>query len=232
MRKTTKQAVAFLLAMVMTVGAVPASQPDLSAQAATKSDSKEALMAKWTDNPNVLYSYYADYDGDGKKEIFAITGESEQNPDTIYFSSIKWAGKLNKELGYAYIESGKHICKISGKAKLFVMEFGAGGSGSHSVCYYVKNGKPYQTANKFLEGLMQLKGKDFAIHPSAFDGNKDDNGIYTGHTWKRYWIKWNGKKFVEYKGKNISQKTLEKYKNGTQILKKNKEIRLFCGENY
>lgn len=82
------------------------------------------------------------------------------------------------------------------------------------------------------EGLGQIKGKDFVIHPSAFDLVVDSTGVSTGHTWKAYYLKWNGKKFVEYVGKKMSLGALKKYKGTNVYLKKVNNLGYKIGEIY
>jgi len=41
----------------------------------------------------------------------------------------------------------------------------------------------------------------------------------TGHTWNKYYSKWDGEKLVEYGGLSLSQKQLTKAKNGANIIR-------------
>ena len=68
--------------------------------------------------------------------------------------------------------------------------------------------------------MTHIKGKNFAIYPGAFDLMVDSTGMSVGHTWKAYYLKWNGKKFVEYTGKRITLTQLKKYDGASSILKK------------
>ncbi len=63
----------------------------------------------------------------------------------------------------------------------------------------MKNGKA-QRVKGSLEGLRQISGREFAIYCSAFDNMKTD-GIWMGHIWKPYYLKWTGKRFQEYRAK-------------------------------
>ena len=108
-----------------------------------------------------------------------------------------------------------------------MFETGAYGSGSVSVCYYVKNGKVVRV-KKAGEQLTQRSGKEFVVYQTAFDYNSDG----TGHTWKAYYLKWNGKKFVEYKGKKISLSKLKKYKGATKYIKQIKKLKYKIGKIY
>ena len=58
---------------------------------------------------------------------------------------------------------------------------------------------------------------------SAFDYSVDD-GFSTGHTHKRYYVKWTGSSFKEYKGTKITQAKLKKYSGAASILKKARSL--------
>ena len=119
----------------------------------------------------------------------------------------------------AYYENADHICTVSSGKKLFIMESGGFGSGSTSNCYYVDDDK-VQTVGYAGEGLTHLEGDDFAVHPSAFDALTDPTtGMEMGgHTWKRYYIHWNGSGFDEYVGTEITQDALLQYAGASDIL--------------
>ena len=182
---------------------------------ASQPESEELLKALGNDI-NPLGYWKDDFDGDGTEELFAITGEPDGEQE-VWFSGAQWKGKVYGDGLIAYFEGAKPVCSVGKKQKIFVMEFGAHGSGSISKCFYVEKGVP-KAVNQNLEGLVQLKGKDFAIHPSAFDGMFDGSS-WVGHTWKRYYLKWKGKRFSEYKGAKIREEELGAYKNGGRILK-------------
>ena len=154
--------------------------------------------------------WYSDFDGDGKKELFAEAGSDSTE---LWFSSDKETKYLEDVFSeYSYNE--KKVNRVSRKQKIFIYELSAGGSGSTSLCYYVKSGR-VKTVKKAGEGLTHVKGKRFKVYMSAFDAYS--NG--TGHTYKAYYLKWTGKKFKEYKGKKISQSVLKRYKNGAAVLR-------------
>ena len=206
----------FLAAAVLGLAVFSLSLP---AQASTKSSLLNKIQK--TVGSSVLRSWYADFDGNGSKEVFAVMGYGETE-NSLWFASDKEV-KILPAGGfwyYADYHNPAGICKVSEKQKLFVMESGAGGSGSTSHCYYVKSGR-VKTVAKAGEGLMQISGKQFAVHMSAFDSIEND-GHGEGHTYKRYYLKWTGTKFKEYKGTQISQKTLKKYTGASALLKKAK----------
>lgn len=188
------------------------------AQAASKASLVKEVRAK-AKKP-ILKTYYADYDGDGSRELFAITGKKESE-NAVWYAGNKGVRKVVKEEISAYYPGKKGIYDVGGKQKLFIMEFGGYGSGSRSVCFYVKDGEAWEVKQS-LEGLRQISGREFAIYPSAFDNGKTD-GIMDGHTWKPYYLKWTGKKFKEYQAKKISVSALKKYRGGKEIVKKIKK---------
>ena len=153
----------------------------------------------------ILRTYLADYDGDGKKEAFIVT-KKDNAEQTLWFSGEKQVKKL--AISSFILKRGK-ACKVSEKQKLFVIEGWNGGSSSWSYCISVSGGK-CQPVKSSGEGLTHLSGKDFMVFPSAFDACKMGS-MKTGHTWKAYYIRWDGKKFVNYTGTEISAKSLEKY---------------------
>lgn len=169
--------------------------------------------------------YYDDYDGDGKKELFAVTG-SEDGPNEIWYASNVQVKRIYNDDLVVY-KWASQICKVSKKQKLILFEIGGFGSGSISLCYYVKNGKVIEV-KKAGEGLTQRSGKEFMVHPSAFDYSSDG----TGHTWKAYYLKWNGKKFVEYKGKKIALSKLKKYKGAKKYIRQLKKLGYKIGSIY
>ena len=209
-----KKISAVILSLILAFGML------MPVSAATSKSSLESRI-KNKSGQDILYSYYSDYDMDGKKELFAITGSEAFM--SVWFASSKQTVSLG-EIGFAYTTAAKEVIrKVSKKQKLFITETGYGGSGSHSLCCYVKSGKVHKVNHRNLEGLRQQKGKKFYIHPSAFDNSKADGGVMIGHTYKRYYVRWTGSKFVEYKGTNITKKALKKYKGGSAVLKKIKK---------
>ena len=165
---------------------------------------------------NILSMFCDDFDADGSKEMFAVIGEESNN--SVWFSNGENAINLGTERGFVYIGSEK-VCKLNDGKKLFIVESGAGGSGTASNCWYVKSGNAIKV-DKAGERLVQLSGNDFAVHPSAFDLNTNlfDTSDKAGHTWKRYYIKWVGDRFEEYAGVQISTNTLLDYTGAADII--------------
>jgi len=163
----------------------------------------------------------------GKKELFAAVGEGsyEGNATEIWFASTKEVKRLHENLNgdvYAVDGSPGTVCTVSRKQKLFVAEEGAYGSSSWSECWYVKSGR-VQNVNVYgCGGLEQISGKDFRIVHDTFDAVYVDNHG-EGHTYKPYFIRWTGKKFAEYKAKEITVDELKQYGGAAAVLRKIKQ---------
>lgn len=188
-----------------------------------EASAKDNLLSKiQSQTSNVITKeYYADFDGDGRKELFAITGPKE-GPNQIWYAGSGQVKCLMDD-GYAVYDIPKEkVCKVSRKQKLFIAECGAFGSGSLSKCYYVKAGKAYEV-KRAGEGLTHISGKNFAVHMSAFDA-MSTGGTMAGHTYKAYYLKWTGKAFKEYKAKKITVSKLKKYKGSGNVLKQIKKL--------
>ena len=220
-----KQIVKYVVIAIAALGLITTNQPK-KCEAASKAALVNKIKAKTSER--IKEVFYADYDYDGLKEAFIITEKSEDN-QTLWFSSEKEVKKIATAIIWA--GKGQGICKVSNNQKLFLAEGSAGGSGSWSYCFYVKNGKAIQV-KKSSGGLTQVKGKDFVIYPSAFDLVVDSTGVSSGHTWKAYYLKWNGKKFVEYIGQKISLKALKKYKGADDYINKVKKLGYKIGKIY
>lgn len=183
-----------------------------NAEAYSKNELVEKVKTKTSDP--VKKVYYADYDCNGTREAFMITKKSKYE-QALWFSSEQEVKKIASSI--IWVDQG--ICEVSPKQKLFVAEGSAGGSGSWSYCCYVKEGKAI-LVKRAGEGLTHSSGAEFLIYQSAFDGMYDGaSKFYLGHTWKEYYLRWTGTKFVEYKGRVISRKQLEQYQGAKQYLK-------------
>ncbi|MCR5586285.1 MAG: peptidoglycan-binding protein [Lachnospiraceae bacterium] len=169
---------------------------------------------------SVVTYYLNDFDNDGSKELFVITkNDSVEGCNHLWFVSDNEVNCIMDENFAAYYENSKPICKVASGVKLFKMEFGTYGSGSVSKCYYVSNGTVAEV-NQSLEGLTQLSGVAFTIHPSAYDAVKSADGVTAGHTYKPYYVKWEGDKFKQYNSKEISTKQFSNYIGAKAVMNK------------
>ena len=175
--------------------------------------------------------FFYDYDGDKTKEAFIIIGDIEKDEaNEIWYASDSEVKKvLSTDYSYIYYADA---LEVDGNQRLFVAEYGGGGSASLSKLFYVKDGKLCEDGGTY-SGLSQYEGNDFTVINHGFDNSEDKkSGILTGHTYRQYFLKWNGEKFEEYKGKNISADELQKYKNGKQILNEISDLGYTVDEIY
>lgn len=177
-------------------------------------DSKSVLLKKIKKKTDlsIARTFYADFDGDGKKEMFAVT----EGWNHVWFASTSQV-KCCLENTYLWADSAR-IVTVSSKQKLFIAENYLGGPLTWSQWFYVKNGK-VKGNNISVWNLQQIKGKDFAFYPRVYDGYTRAGEQYgTIPTSKRYYLHWTGSTFEEYKGSLITKKELKKYVNGSSVL--------------
>ena len=169
----------------------------------------------------VRSSFYDDFDGDGLKELFVISGSYSEVDAAhgIYFASGFMTARLADNIGYLIYDEGARVSDIGDGTKLFYTEVSFGGSGSWTYCYYVRDGVARQVEQE-LSQLRELAGTEFLICGEAFDIYKDREGSSTGHSYKMYFVKWNGKKFEEFNSKYISKAEFKKYNGAAAVLSK------------
>ncbi len=161
-------------------------------------------------------TWYDDFDGDGTKELFVSTNSGDVNK--LFFSGEKWSGQVYSGVSAIGDEAALtcKVCKVGKKQKLFIMTAPEYVTSAMSYAYVVRNGSVRQS-KRTLESLVHLGGDQFAFHKSCYDNEKTD-GIMVGHTWKRYWVRWTGSGFKEYKAVEISKDKFSGYKGGASIL--------------
>ena len=207
-----------------------------------KAESRDRLLTKVSrlTSSTIEDVYYADYDGNGTKEAFVITSGSG-DANELYFTCDDYAmeieaediGLPSDEMCLYKFEGAKHvICDIGNKKKMFVIEAGYGGAG-RSICLLVEDNKVYNVEIPCF-GLQHISGKKFSIHPRSYDNTVDVQGKESmcGATFKAYYVRWTGTKFVEYKGKAISKADFKKFKLGKKYLGKIKKMGYKVGKIY
>ena len=108
----------------------------------------EDAFAEAVAGENVLYYLPADYDGDGTEEAFGITGddvddEGFSNNNAIYFiSSSNEVTCLVSDI-YGYLSTQDEFVQ-AGDSLFLVWELSAGGSGSVSYIFGVRDGETYE----------------------------------------------------------------------------------------
>ncbi|MBR0397169.1 MAG: hypothetical protein IJI10_02770 [Eubacterium sp.] len=211
MVKTKRCMFILLTAMLILFSAIPA----FAASKPTRNSLIQKIQNKGAGE--IKKTYYSDFDGDGKKELFAVADGRYDEPSQIWFASSKEVKLLYDDMAVYYEYGNVGIAKISKKQKLFLAEVGGYGSGSASKGWYVKKGKA-KTIKKVGSATKQLKKKEFTFTGHAFDSVRMTDGSTYGHTYKPYYAKWTGKKFKEYKGKYITKTQLKKYSGTKKVL--------------
>ncbi len=150
--------------------------------------SEEELKAKVEELGTVTVWQYADFDGDGKKEAFAVLTEEESDETLsikeVYFINADGEITLmpeDAELTYlSYYPDSETYLECQGKG-FFSVDMGGFGSGYHTLLYSVKDGKPYQLSiSKDLQGFYQdaATGKFYTVQGELVPG--------VGHAYPTY----------------------------------------------
>ncbi len=177
--------------------------------------------------------YYADYDGDGSFELFAVTGAGPAGgADQIWFASAQEVTCLMDEAaGYAvFNEEDQGIYETGNGQKLFIADCGTMGSTYFSRCYYVQSGKAYE-ADHGENILEQISGGDFKVYVDAYDRIYMD-GAMSGHTRKPYYAKWTGSGFEEYKAQKMTFEELTAYEGIWEVLSQLDQLHYIAGPAY
>ena len=162
-----------------------------------------------------------DYDKDGKYEAFALVGDEDDFgafTGTLYFVTDKSVETVLEDGVFWPYSGDLRMLRFNDCGFYLIGEYYT--TGDVTYVFGVKNGKWYE--HPFSRQGMSLRQVDqtneMTITLSEYDGMKDkQSGYYSAHTWKTYYMYWNGD-FVEYGGLKISEKDLLAYKNaGTYV---------------
>ena len=181
-------------------------------------DSKKALLKKAKELAATEISdvFYEDFDRDGIHELFAIAGGiglDIENQQLIFVSPTQ-AKEIDK--GTNYIANA--FTAETDNQILFVVVITRGALFKTSYWFNVENGDACE--NGMAGYLEQIKGNDFFLVTDSWDLFYDkDSDTLSGHTYNKYYIKWNGKSFEDCKSELITQEDLSEYKNGDSVLK-------------
>lgn len=191
-------------------------------QAATKASLKSKLQA--TTSIPIRKFICEDLNGDGKKEAIAVT--SKNLDDDVYIGAKIWyitdktcEASIYHDDDYDIYKESINLYNVK-NTHIFTFQIGVKHAGGANYFYgysFDKNG-PKQVDNIGVE-LEYLGNNKFVVFDSQYDASMD--GI--GHTWNRYYSKWDGQKLVEYGGLSISQEQLKRAENGVNILKQIKK---------
>lgn len=162
---------------------------------------------------------YFKYTNTSKTQAMAITGGTD-NYGGVKAGTVWFVKNGNPQWLYtstmAFYKGETHLYSVKG-GKIFKVEQGAYGSGSSSYAWFVSGGEALQLP-QIGSGMTQVKGNRFSVVRGAFD-SMCSNGTWYGHTYNSYYYRWNGKKFIEYGGKSMTQKQFKKAKNGKSVLR-------------
>lgn len=209
MQRAWKKFLAVMLTVMFVLSGIS------TAQAATRA-SLRGKLERATDE-KIREFYYTDFNGDGKKEAVAVT--SKEKEELGYERAKVWylsddACDVFYKSGDDYLYDGTiRVYKLKG-TRMLCYDVGAGGSGYTAYAWVFDKTGPKAVANA-MSGVRQVKGSEFVILDSRYDGAA--NG--TGHTWNQYFARWDGERLVEYGGLKISRAQLKKAKNAEKILK-------------
>lgn len=193
--------------------------------ASTKNELLEVLSNKTSEV--VCKSFYCDMNQDGENELLAITSENgkDEEYNCAFEGHIWYVDKKKCNMVYSakygiYLESVK-LWSVK-NAKILHIEDGTRGTSSVQKAWSFIKGKIQVL--KIGEGGISRASKDqFYIYDDQYDAMYD-GAAYVGHTWNKYYAKWNGKKLIEYGGIKISKKTLLKVKGANKIIKEIENI--------
>jgi len=159
----------------------------LENELALKAKMQEAMRGAMVD------FLYADYDGDGTYEAFGLC-ENYQDGERVDGLSIWFA---NDDDAFEVEQVGGFLSEpvIAGQNVFYVFEISAGGSGSTSHVYGVRNGKPYQPliAMQSEKHLQWFSGENGVFTSSLDDWSRG----FHGHTLQFYRFDETDKEFYE-----------------------------------
>ncbi len=127
----------------------------------TSENSKELtekdLKAKAEEHGMVSAWGYADYDGNGKKEAFAvITDDNSQILETVFISSDGTVKLMQNDLNWSLYKNDDGYIRYTNGKGFFWADMGAYGSGYSTIVYSVKNNSPYSLKiSSDIQGFYQ-----------------------------------------------------------------------------
>lgn len=193
-------------------------------KASVKDDINTEITKKLIGKEEVKKIYYYDYDKNGTKEAFVLTGIMTENAYEDGGNNLWFAYEKDGRICANIIKKDVlNNCKIL-KLKSVIL-FCAAEYCTTSMPMDVYKVVGEQAQYIFQGDMINYAGvNSFTSVHSTYDA-MIDNGITIGHTWKPYWFYYSKGKIVQYKAKKISQKKFKKkYKNASKILKKYKKL--------
>ncbi len=174
---------------------------------------------KTASGADTVYAFEArDFDGDGTYEAFGVTGQPLDS-GTLWFANSGGAEAVYENEGFAVSEDGGgHVLEL-GRTSLYTVEQGYG-TVTFSLVMGVKNGKWYEDEISGRGSDIRAESADgvTVIDASGYDAFIDPNGENSGgHTYKTYYLYYDGEGFKEYGGSEITEKEFESL-GGREIL--------------
>lgn len=192
------------------------TDPKVSANTADAQEAAFRDKLEHVTNEEIHAFFYSDLNHDGQNEAVAITSDTV---DELGYANAKaWyitdgECDLFCDMGDAAVYPDTVYLYELSNTKMFCFTSGWGGSGSLAQAWVFDAGGAKEVEN-VMEGISPLSENEFMVTSSAYDGSTDG----TGHTWNRYFSRWDGEKLVEYGGLEISEEQLREAKNADRIL--------------
>lgn len=168
-------------------------------------------LLEQADDESLLFWSYCDYDGDKRKEVFAVTGKEDISfGANLWFINSKQIYYLGEVLGdtvfvFAVSDSTKYLCISSERFE------------NYSRIWGVQDGSAVEMPISNVGQRFSFDERnDFKITQSALDGMS----LGGGHTHKQYYFYYdhNDKCFYEYGGTAITVNELLQFENAEKIL--------------
>lgn len=181
------------------------------------------MISEEASGSNVCLVYTDDFENNGTYQAFAFVGNTadEMNCKGQLWFIDKRGKQLLKE--DALLENGlsDNDLKLNlGGYKFLKMEYLPSETDIWTSVYGVKGGKPYKAAISD-HGSIEHKDDtaDFTITVGSYDITYDPSlNDYVGHSWKPYYFYYDGNRFHEYGGKEMTENELKSHEGGEKIL--------------
>lgn len=179
------------------------------------SNQEKSILKKYTTHQILFFESFPI--GGGQNAAFAIvTGQQSYHGDVWYITA-SGAQKLKNNIDFP--EDNKPETPFIwtvGNVKMFKCESNAGGSGSSSYAWYIKDGKPIELPYTGMD-LNYIGNDQFTTIGDAFDSGFTE-GLESGHTYKIYYLYWTNDGLKEYGGLKITQQQLLKVSGARTVI--------------
>ncbi|MFT3952614.1 MAG: hypothetical protein QM689_11835 [Oscillospiraceae bacterium] len=164
-----------------------------------------------------------DYNGDGAYELFTYMANPDAVQDEYYnyedtIGAYYYAGADGVECLFGDVYNEPYdvaLCQFD-KQALLLTSINGGSSSSYSYAWLVDRDGTLKSFSFQDRTLKYMGGNEFTSFVDDYDACTD----FTGHTWKAYYQYWDGEKFCEHGGIEISQNQLLKADGAKKYLDK------------